>query len=188
MEISNKNGFVEFVKRYGVYAIVGIVMFAIALTFTLAATLGASTPTSTTPTLSFSLPMQNAMIVKDYSATELQKNDTLNQWEAHLAIDMTSENKEVFSVLDGEVVSVDYDFLDGNTVTIKHTNGFISEYSSLSNENLISVGSKVVAGQKIGEASETASSELDLGSHLHFAMKLNNKTVDPNDYLDLQQK
>ena len=188
MEISKKNSFLEFVKKYGIYAVVGFVVFAVALTFTLAATLGGVTPTSTTPVLTFALPMENVMVVKDYSATELQKNETLNQWEAHMAVDLTSQNSDVFAILDGEVVSVDYDFLEGNVVKIKHANGFTSEYSSLSNENLINVGAKVSAGQKIGEASQSASSELELGSHLHFAMKLNDKLVDPNDYLDLQQK
>lgn len=187
MEITNKNGIVEFIKRYGMYAIVGIVVFAIALTFTLAATLSQTTPTST-ETLSFSLPMTDAVVVKDYSETVLQKNETLNQWESHLAIDLTSQSNDVYSVLAGQVTKVEYDYLKGNTVTIKHSNGFVSTYSSLASDNLVKEGTKVDAGEKIGEVSESASSELDLGAHLHFTLSLNNNIVDPNDYLDLQQK
>lgn len=187
MEITKKNGFVEFIKKYGMYAVIGIVIFAIALTFTLAATLSKSAPTSV-ETLSFSMPMTDAVVVKDYSDTELQKNATLNQWEAHLAVDLTSQSNDVFAVLPGEVTKVEYDFLKGNTVTIKHANGFTSTYASLAGENLIKQGAKVGAGEKIGEVSQTASGELDLGAHLHFSMMLNNNIVNPNDYLDLQQK
>ena len=52
----------------------------------------------------------------------------------------------------------------------------------------VKVGDKVESGQKIGTADETAVGEQDMGAHLHFAMKLNDKFVDPNNYLDLQQK
>lgn len=187
MEISKENGFVEFLKKYGIYAVVGIVVFAIALTFTLVAALHHSVPASVEP-LIFKSPMANATLVKDFSNKELQKNETLNQWEAHLAIDLTSENNDVYSVLAGEVTSVDYDYLEGNIVTIKHSNGFVSQYSSLSNDGLVKVGTKVEAGDKIGEASESANGELEFGAHLHFKLQQNNVFVDPNDYLDLQQK
>lgn len=188
MEISKKNGFVEFLKKYGMYAVVALVVFAIALTFTLAATLSTPSAPTSVETLTFNLPMTDAVVVKDYSDTQLQKNDTLNQWEAHLAVDLTSQSNDVYSVLPGEVTNVEYDFLKGNTVTIKHSNGFISTYSSLASDNLVKAGDKVSAGEKIGEVSETASAELDLGEHLHFSLMLNNNLVDPNDYLDLQQK
>lgn len=187
MEITNKNGFVEFIKKYGMYAVVGIVVFAIALTFTLAATLSQSTPTSV-ENLTFSLPMSDAVVVKDYSDTALQNNATLNQWESHMAIDLTAQSDDVYSVLPGQVMKVEYDYLKGNSVTIKHSNGFVSTYSSLSADELVKEGTKVAAGEKIGKVSESATGELDLGAHLHFTLSLNNKIVDPNDYLDLQQK
>ena len=187
MEIAKKNRFVEFMKDFGIYTIVGFIIFAVALTFALAAALNNSVPTSV-ETLSFKLPMTNAVVIKDFSDTELQKNDTLNQWEAHLAVDFVSESNDVYAVLGGEVTGVTYDYLNGNIITIKHASGFESQYASLANDALVKVGDKVSAGEKIGETSQTASSELDLGNHLHFTLKLNNKYVDPNDYLDLQQK
>lgn len=187
MEIEKKNGFIEFIKKYGMYLAVGIVVFAVALTFTLVAATHQTVPTNTA-NLTFRMPMQNASIIKDYSDTELQNNETLNQWEAHLSVDLTGENSDVFAVLDGTVENVSYSFLEGYTVEIKHVNGFTSIYSSLDEDVLVQVGDKVTAGEKIGQAGESASGELDLGSHLCFAMKLNDKSVDPNNYLDLQQK
>ncbi len=187
MEIGKKNAFVEFLKKYGIYCIVGLVIFAVALTFTLVATLGNSVQTGGGP-LNFRLPMDNATVIKDFSDTELQNNETLNQWEAHLSVDLTSETGDVYSVLDGTVASVDYSYSDGYTITINHSDGFTSIYSSLAEEVQVKEGDKVSAGQKIGKAAETASSELDLGTHLHFTLLLNDDHVDPNNYLDLQEK
>ena len=139
MEISNKNRFVEFLKKYGIYAVVGIVVFAIALTFTLASTLSKTTSPTSVETITFSMPMTDAVVLKDYSDTSLQKNDTLNQWEAHLGVDMTSTSNDVYSVLAGQVMKVEYDFLKGNTITIQHANGFVSCYSSLASDNLFTI-------------------------------------------------
>ncbi len=187
MEIEKRNRFVEFVKKYGMFVVVGIVIFAVALTFTLMATIGKSVPASNT-NLNFRLPMNEANIIKDFSNTELQNNETLNQWEAHLYVDFASENSDVFAVLGGTVSSVENKYLDGYTITIKHSNGFESIYSSLNENMLVKEGDKVSAGQKIGTADNTAEGELKMGNHLHFAMKLNNNFVDPNNYLDLQEK
>lgn len=187
MEIKKANGFIEFIKKYGMYVAVGVVVFAVALTFTLVAALHQTVPTGTN-TLEFRMPMENASVIKDFSNTELQNNETLNQWEAHMSIDLTAENSDVFAVLDGTISSVSYSFLDGHTIEIQHANGFSSIYSSLEENVLVKEGDKVTAGQKIGTAGESASGELDLGNHLCFTMKLNDNTVDPNNYLDLQQK
>lgn len=187
MEIEKKNKFVEFCKAYGMYAVVGIMVFALAITFTLMATVGKTQQTSNN-VLQFELPMTNAMVIKDFSNTELQNNETLNQWEAHLSVDLSSENGEVFAILDGTVAAIDYDFLDGHSITISHANGLVSIYSSLEEEMEVKIGDKVRAGDKIGKASDSASGELDLGTHLCLAMKLNDKYVDPNNYLSLQEK
>ena len=170
MEIEKKNGFLEFIKKYGMYLAVGVVVFVIALTFTLVASLHQSIPASTS-TLNFRMPMQNASLIKDFSNTELQNNETLNQWEAHLSVDLTSEISDVFAVLDGTITNVSYSYLEGHTVEIKHSNGFSSIYSSLDENVLVAVGDKVSAGEKIGQAGESASGELDLGNHLCFTMK-----------------
>lgn len=187
MEIEKKNGFIEFVKNYAMYLLVGVVIFAVALTFTIVAAVNNAVPANT-GVLEFQLPMSNATVIKDFSSTELQNNETLNQWEAHLAVDLTSENGDVFAILDGKVVDVNYSFLEGYTITLEHESGFESIYSSLQENVDVEVGQEVKAGQKIGSVSDTASGELELGSHLHLCMKLNNAYVDPNDYLDLQQK
>ena len=130
MEIRKENKVVDFIKKYGVYVAVGVVVFAVALTFTLLATLGSSVPTGS-GSLNFISPMSNASVIKDYSDQELQLNETLGHWEAHLSVDLTSENSEVYSILDGTVANIDYDYINGYTITISHADGFASIYSSL---------------------------------------------------------
>lgn len=187
MEIQKTNRFVEFLKTYGAYCAIGLVVFVVAFTCTLMASLGSGVPAGT-ESLNFAIPMQEALVIKDFSNRELQKNDTLNQWEAHLAVDLASDKLEVYSVLDGEVAEISYDILEGTTVKVKHTNGLVSIYSSLDDTVFVKEGDKVGVGQKLGKASESATGEADLGGHLHFSMQKDGKYVDPNDYLDLQSK
>lgn len=187
MEISRKNKVVEFFKNYWMYVSVGVTILIIAIVVGVVAGSQNALQTGNT-NLEFALPMNNATIIKDYSSTELQENPTLNQWEAHFSIDFTSENSDVFAVLDGTVSSVSYDILNGNVVEITHENGFVSRYCSLAENPDVKEGDKVVAGQKIGSASSTATGEIDLGEHLHFTLYLNDSPVDPNNYLDLQNK
>lgn len=134
------------------------------------------------------LPMQNAVVAKDYSGSELQYNDTLKQWEIHKAVDFVAgEDAKVMAVADGKVTNVYTNYLEGSVVEISHNNGLVSVYKSLTNVT-VSVGDKVTAGQKIGEASETMAQEINTGKHLHFEMLLNGKKVDPNNYLALGNK
>ena len=187
MEITKKNRVVEFLKTYWLYLGTALALIIMGVVFTVVGVNANTTPTGTS-VLKFVLPMDNPSVIKDFSNTELQNNETLNQWEAHLSVDLTSESGDVFAILDGTVASIDYNFLEGYTVVINHTNGLSSIYSSLAEQLLVEVGDLVEAGAKIGVASDSASGELDLGAHLHFAMKVNDLFVDPNNYLDLQQK
>ncbi|MBE7073681.1 MAG: M23 family metallopeptidase [Clostridiales bacterium] len=187
MEIEKKNRVVEFMKTYWLYVVVGIMVFSMSMMFAFLASVNNSVPVGTS-TVKFFMPMTDAYVVKDFSNSELQLNETLNQWEAHLSVDLTSENGDVLAILDGVVASVDYDVLEGNSITINHSNGLVATYSSLSSDILLKAGDRVKGGDKIGEASDSATSELDLGKHLCLTMKLNDKPVDPNLYLDLQSK
>ncbi len=187
MEITKRNKFVEFLKNYWMYVCVGVTILTIAIIIGVVAGSQNAIQTGNT-NLEFSLPMNDATIVKDYSSTHLQENPSLNQWEAHLSIDFASENSDVFAVLDGSVTSVSYDILNGHVVEITHENGFVSKYCSLAENPLVKEGDKVTAGQKIGSASNSSNSEADLGNHLHFTLYLNENPVDPNNYLDLQNK
>lgn len=191
MTIKKTNKFVEFFKRFGVYVGVGVVVVGVSLTFAITAIVNAgkgTVPVINDKPLQFVLPMSNPTVIKDFSDTALQKNETLNQWEAHLALDLTSEDNLVFAVLDGTVSDVFSEHLEGKTIKITHANGYVSYYGSLADEVMVKVGDTVKAGDKLGTASKSAAAEAGMGEHLHFHMTYNDADVDPNNYLDIQNK
>ena len=145
-------------------------------------------PDSNPETLSFGLPMSNATIIKDYTDVKLEYNPTLDRWESHMYIDFTSNDLSVMSVLDGEILSVEYDYLTGYVVVIQHRDGFVSKYASLSDDVKVKKGDKIKKGDIIGQASNLAASSSAYGEHLEFTLLKDDKKIDPNNYLDLQEK
>lgn len=140
-------------------------------------------------TNTYIVPIKDATVVKDYSATELQYNNTLKQWEIHKAIDFVAgDSLEVMAIADGTVSNIYTNYLEGTVIEIAHANNVVSIYKSLSQDVPVSVGDVVTAGQVIGTASESMAQELNTGAHLHLEMIVNGKKVDPNNYLSLGEK
>ncbi len=196
MEIKKRSRAKEFFKRFG--AVIGGGVLVLALTVT-GLTLGLTSGNQSvippdddqqvsTGELKFSLPMTNPEVIKDFSATELQENAALNQWEAHKSMDLTSSDGFVYSVLDGSVLDVGYNYMEGQYIIVQHKDGFVSTYASLGKDVLVQKGDKITAGQKLGVVSQTATNESDMDAHLHFTLKLNDKKVDPNNYIEFQNK
>ena len=117
---------------------------------------------------------------------ENQKNSILihdNTYIQNTGIDFTSENVfDVISILEGTVLTVRDDDTVGKTVEIKHDNGYVSIYESLS-EITVKKGDIINQGQVIGK-SGTNELDKDLGNHLHFELYVNGKSVNPNNYLN----
>ena len=145
-------------------------------------------PVSNADVITFALPMTSASVIQDYSDTSLQYNPTLDRWEAHFYVDLTSDDLNVYSVLDGKVVSVDYDYLTGYVVKVEHSDGFESVYSSLDEKVEVKSGDQIKKGALLGKASNSAASSSSYGDHLEFTLLKDGKKVDPNNYLDLQNK
>lgn len=229
MEAKKNNKFKDFIRKFGVYIVAGMLVLVIGVT--LAVVYSGNTdqsvvdvdkknddkqgddpsgdnkepekdkdsekdsdkekepeePVDTDP-ISFGLPMNNATIIKDFTDKKLEYNPTLDRWEAHYYIDMTADDLNVYSVLDGKVLSVDYDYLTGYVVKIQHKDDFVSCYASLNDKVFVKAGDNIKKGDKLGIASSMASSSSKYGDHLEFTLLKNNKKVDPNNYLDLQNK
>ncbi|MEM1485027.1 M23 family metallopeptidase [Oscillospiraceae bacterium PP1C4] len=127
---------------------------------------------------SFVLPISGE-IFAPFSNGELVKNVTLKEWRTHDGIDIRAEKgSPVKAVSDGKVTVVRDDPLMGMTVEILHQNDITSIYSGLTKDVTVKQGDKVKVGQTIGAVGEVPS-EITLGSHLHFAMKVGGKWVDP---------
>lgn len=89
---------------------------------------------------------------------------------------------DVVAVLDGSVTDVKEDETLGKVVEIKHENGYISIYQSLS-EVSVKKGDMVTQGQVIGK-SGTNELDKDMGNHLHFELYVNGTVVNPTLYLN----
>lgn len=189
----------KFLKKFGAYILAGCLVVAIVLTLTL--TLGKGEQKVVDNTLNndpivevdtkplvFTVPLENATVLKGFSATDLMFNSTLKHWEAHKAVDLVSETSNMaVACLEGTVTKVEKTYANGTTIEIEHKEGFVSTYSSLS-DSLVEVGDVVTAGQNLGEVSTSASNEMAQGDHLHFVLKKDGKKVDPASYIELSNK
>ena len=127
----------------------------------------------------------------DYKSNEEEQLKSItvhdNTYMQNSGIDYVSENQfEVIAILDGTVVDVKDDDTLGKTVQIKHDNGYISSYQSLSDVD-VKKGEMVGQGQLLGH-SGTNELDKDLGNHLHLEIYVNGQAVNPVDYLDKELK
>lgn len=111
---------------------------------------------------------------------------TMEDYRIHDGIDVACEEQsEVYSCADGTVESVSEDPLMGYTVTVYHGGGLRSVCMNLSDsypEN-IKAGAPVAAGQVIGYVGQSAMVECAEVPHLHFTMTMDNKPIDPLDFV-----
>lgn len=191
----------NFFKRHwhALVVIAAVVVIAVVVTLSVVLTLPKSKPVETPPVddpgqnpppvvntePTVVLPVQGCEVGLGYAFDKLVYWDTLELWRTHPAIDFVGDS-DVVSILDGEVIDVEmHTVLDGNVVTIKHDNGYVSVYKSLGDEITVKVGDKVKAGDKIGVTSGGMLSELNTGSHLHLELKKDGAYVDPTSVLPL---
>lgn len=137
----------------------------------------------------FSLPVENATLGASYT---FWHNQTLNRYYLHTGVDFKAEaGTKVSAAYSGTVESVTDTLLEGGKVVIDHGNGLKSEYASIDVAAGLKVGNKVTKGQQIGTVSAAADvmgNEFKEGSHLHFSVTKDGESVDPEGYLDLDEK
>lgn len=125
----------------------------------------------------------------DYKGEEKNQVDSIvkhdNTYIQNTGIDYVGENTfDVVAILNGTVSSVKEDEELGKTVEIKHDNGMISIYQSLSEIN-VKKGDIISQGYVIGKSGENKLDK-DLGNHLHFEIYNNGSSVNPLDYLNTE--
>ena len=105
---------------------------------------------------------------------------TLQQWQLHQAIDFAAEIGEAVCAAEaGEVIGAYSDPLLGNTIELRHANGYVTRYASLNTLTLVEIGQTVEKGQVIASAGDSADAEQELGPHLHFALLIDGRPADP---------
>jgi murein DD-endopeptidase MepM/ murein hydrolase activator NlpD len=98
----------------------------------------------------------------------------------HKGIDFAGKyGAEVVAVSDGVVVSSRKRSGFGNTVEIRHGDGYMTRYAH-NQENLVTVGEQVIQGQTIAYLGSTGRST---GPHVHFEVWQNGRPVDPSRYI-----
>lgn len=123
----------------------------------------------------------------DYKAdAETQEKSIVyhdNTYMQNSGIDFIAENPfDVVAILDGSVTDVKDDDTLGKIIEIKHDNGYVSIYQSLS-EVRVKKGDVITQGQVLGK-SGTNNLDKDMGNHLHFELYVNGQVVDPTLYLN----
>lgn len=104
----------------------------------------------------------------------------------HKGIDVASaRGTEVYSAADGKVTTAVSELTKenkgpGKHIIIQHENGFETFYSHL-DELLVQEGQTVKAGDVIAHVGNTGKST---GSHLHFEIRKDGKSQNPEDFLD----
>ncbi len=180
-------------QKYAYYIVLGVLVLSAVITLVV---VGVNRSNKKPPltedvsvTVSPYLPVLNSTIYKEYSSDALTYNATLKQWEIHKGIDFqAATGSSVYSILDGIVVDVYSNVLEGSVVVVEHDNGWVSTYGSLDENVSVKEGDVVDRGQVLGTVADTASSELDAGAHLHFSLEDNGKKVDPSAYLNISSK
>lgn len=102
----------------------------------------------------------------------------LRQWRAHRGVDYAADTgTEIMATGDGVVIHRGWDGGYGNSVEIRHPNGWVTRYAHMSSfRRGVTVGTRVVQGQVIGYVGMTG---LANGPHLHYEMLQSGQHKDP---------
>ena len=145
-------------------------------------------PTSPSATQPTKKPMRTARpvsgdVLMDYAMDCLCYNPTTRDWRTHNGMDFAAASgATVMAAADGTVYTIYSDETMGTTVVIRHDDGYVTTYSSLREDVLVSVGQDVTLGQAIGYVGSTALVETMLGDHVHFSVSCGGNPVDPEDF------
>ena len=123
----------------------------------------------------------------DYKGTKEQQEKSLiyheNTYLQNSGVDFISQNVfDVVAILPGTVADVSDNESLGKTIQIKHDNGYVSVYQSLSEVN-VTINEVVNQGQVIGK-SGVSNIDKDLQNHLHFELIVKGINVNPEIYYD----
>ena len=136
----------------------------------------------------FTSPLSECTLDVDFSDTVLVFSPTMEDYRTHTAVDLVAGlGQEVMAVADGVVKNIWHDPFMGTCISIEHTGNSISYYKNLDPviKEGLAIGTSVKAGDVIGAVGESAMNESAQDPHLHFELKVNDKAVDPKDYIKL---
>lgn len=110
------------------------------------------------------------------------------QFTPHLGIDLARQDDKDFDVtaaMSGKVTLVEKNPMVGSQVEITHANGLITVYQSLADVKVTN-GQEVNKGDVIAKAGRNEL-EKDHGTHLHFEVRQDGQSVNPEQYLSASE-
>ena len=123
-------------------------------------------------------------VFSEFSLEVLAYDETMGDWRTHSGVDIAAEvGTRVLALSNGTVTRIYEDDLMGTSVVIDHGDGLVSTYQNLSTYPTVAEGDTVVTGTVIGAVGDTAIAESGRPSHLHLEVMLDQRAVDPVDYL-----
>ena len=110
--------------------------------------------------------------------TNSRYHPILQTWRSHRGVDYAANaGTDVMATSDGVVIHRGMDGAYGNSVEVRHSNGFMTRYAHLRGfRSGIAVGSRVRQGDIIGYVGMTG---LATGNHLHYEMLRSGRHIDP---------
>ena len=110
--------------------------------------------------------------------TNSRYHPILKTWRSHRGVDYAANaGTDVMATSDGVVIHRGLDGAYGNSIEIRHSNGFMTRYAHLRGfRSGIAVGSRVRQGDIIGYVGMTG---LATGNHLHYEMLRGGRHMDP---------
>ncbi len=122
--------------------------------------------------------------ITGYSMDSLIYSNTLEEWITHRGIDIKAEKTTVVKASAGGTIKyIKEDPRYGLSITIEHSDGFQTVYSSLLSTEFVKEGDVVTQGQSIGTVGNSAVFETADGSHLHFEILKDGEYVNPDIYI-----
>lgn len=131
-------------------------------------------------TIPLMMPEYDAKITSHYGTRISPHKKKRKRKDFHCGIDLQDKKSApIYASASGIVIKAARVHDYGNFVMIKHSHKFITKYAHLS-EMKVKEGSKVTRGQFIGIQGKTGNAT---GEHLHFEIILDNKPINPYDFI-----
>jgi murein DD-endopeptidase MepM/ murein hydrolase activator NlpD len=132
-------------------------------------------------------PLETVNVGNDYG---FYYNQTLKVYHEHAGLDFTAAaGTNVLAVEKGVVESIyKDDLLLGTEIVIRHEDGLRSVYRFVTEAEGLKVGDSVEKGDVIATVAEATGDEYKDGAHLHFEVVKDGVSVDPMQYLTLEEK
>ena len=139
------------------------------------------TPTPTPEAVTSLIIPAEGEITKTHSTEKLSYSKTTGDWSIHCGIDISGPKTEVKAAAMGVVTEVSEDGLLGSCVIIDHPGGLQTRYYGME-ETYVTRNQNVVTGDILGLTGTASPSEAAEGTHLHFEVWKNNKSLNPEDF------